>query len=55
MATQLELLRQSLARREPVYCLLRPPGSLEILLASTSRIARCGPARRVVWEGPGQR
>ena len=36
-------------------CLLRPPLSPKILLTSTSRTARCGPARRVVWEGPGQR
>ena len=34
--------------------LLRPPGSPEILLTSTSRTARCRPACRVVWEGPGQ-
>jgi hypothetical protein len=34
--------------------LLRPPGSSEILLTSTSRTARCGPACRVVWEGSGQ-
>ena len=31
--------------------LLRPPGSPEILLTSTSRTARCGPACRVVWQG----
>jgi RNA-directed DNA polymerase len=31
--------------------LLRPSGSPAILLTSTSRTARCGPARRVVWEG----
>jgi hypothetical protein len=30
-------------------------GSPAILLTSTSRTARCGPACRVVWEGPGQR
>ncbi len=30
---------------------LRPPGSAQILLTSTSRTARCGPACRVVWEG----
>jgi len=35
--------------------LLRPSGSPEILLTSTSRTARCGPACRVVWEGSGQR
>jgi RNA-directed DNA polymerase len=33
---------------------LRPPGSPEVLLTSTSRTARCGPACRVVWEGLGQ-
>ncbi len=35
--------------------LLRPPGSAEILLTSTSRTARSGPARRVACEGSDQR
>jgi RNA-directed DNA polymerase len=33
----------------------RSPGSPQILLTSTSRTARCGPACRVVWEGSDQR
>ena len=44
-----DLLWQVLARENMV----RPPGHTQILLTSTSRTARCGPACRVVWEGSG--
>jgi hypothetical protein len=37
-----DLLGQALAREKA-----------QILLTSTTRTARCGPARRVVWEGSG--
>jgi len=40
------------AEPRAAHRLLRPPGSPAILLTSTSRTARCGPACRVVWEGP---
>ena len=45
-----DLLGQALAREN-----MGSPGSPKILLTSTSRTARCGPACRVVWEGPDQR
>ncbi len=43
------------AEHAAAHRLLRPPGSPQILLTSTSRTARCGPACRVVWEGSDQR
>ena len=33
------------------HCVLRPAGSAQIVLTSSSRTARCGPACRVVWQG----
>ena len=43
------------AQQRPDHRLVRPPGVTPALMTSTSRTARCGPACRVVWEGPDQR
>ena len=43
------------AALDPDCGALQPPGRAQVLLTSTSRTARCGPACRVVWEGSDQR
>ena len=35
-------------------CVVRPVGVAPSVMTATSRRTRCGPACRVVWEGPGQ-
>ena len=43
------------AQQRADHRLVRPNGIAQTLMTSTSRTARCGPACRVVWEGPDQR
>lgn len=39
------------AQRRADHCLVRPTGLAPTRLTSSSRTARCGSARRVVWQG----
>jgi RNA-directed DNA polymerase len=50
------LVAQQRTRAEPGahQRLLRSPWRCPLMLTSTSRTARCGPACRVVWEGSGR-
>ena len=52
--TALVARERSGAQRRAHHRPLRPHGRTPSVLTSTSRTARCGPACRVVWEGPDQ-